>query len=40
MPWSNSLSEAASRQSDGGHYVTVHLVAQKARIPSQRAPLQ
>ena len=28
--------EAASRHSSGGHYVTVHLVAQKARIPSQR----
>ena len=29
--------EAASRQSSGGHYVTVHLVAQKARIPAQRS---
>jgi hypothetical protein len=28
--------EAASRHSSGGHYVTVHLVAQKARIPAQR----
>lgn len=28
--------EAATRHSSGGHYVTVHLVAQKARIPSQR----
>lgn len=28
--------EAASRRSSSGHYVTVHLVAQKARIPSQR----
>ena len=30
--------EAASRHSSGGHYVTVHLVAQKARIPAQRFP--
>jgi hypothetical protein len=30
--------QAASRHSSGGHYVTVHLVAQKARIPSQRTP--
>lgn len=30
--------EAASRQSTSGHYVTVHLVAQKAKIPAQRAP--
>lgn len=30
--------EAATRHSSGGHYVTVHLVAQKARIPSQRTP--
>jgi hypothetical protein len=29
--------EAASRHSNQGHYVTVHLVAQKARIPAQRA---
>jgi hypothetical protein len=29
---------AASRHSDGGHYVTVHLVAQNARIPAQRGP--
>ena len=29
--------EAASRHSSGGHYVTVHLVAQKARIPAQRS---
>ncbi|MFL6134215.1 MAG: hypothetical protein ACJ72A_15520 [Nocardioidaceae bacterium] len=29
---------AASRHSDGGHYVTVHLVAQNARIPAQRRP--
>lgn len=28
--------EAASRWSSDGHYVTVHLVAQKARIPAQR----
>jgi hypothetical protein len=32
--------EAASRHSSGGHYVTVHLVAQKAKIPAQRAPSQ
>ena len=30
--------EAASRHSSGGHYVTVHLVAQKAKIPAQRSP--
>ena len=28
--------EAASRASHEGHYVTVHLVAQKAEIPTQR----
>ena len=28
--------EAATRYSSGGHYVTVHLVAQKAKIPTQR----
>jgi hypothetical protein len=28
--------EAASRVGPAGHYVTVHLVAQKARIPEQR----
>ncbi len=32
--------EAASRHSSGGHYVTVHLVAQKAKIPAQRTPSQ
>ena len=32
--------EAASRHSSGGHYVTVHLVAQKARIPAQRSASQ
>jgi hypothetical protein len=32
--------EAASRHSSGGHYVTVHLVAQKAKIPAQRTPMQ
>jgi hypothetical protein len=32
--------EAASRHSSGGHYVTVHLVAQKARIPAQRSATQ
>lgn len=31
--------EAATRESTTGHYVTVHLVAQKARIPAQRRPL-
>ncbi len=31
--------EAATRHSGFGHYVTVHLVAQKATIPAQRAPL-
>lgn len=31
--------EAATRQSGGGHYVTVHVVAQKAGIPAQRGPL-
>jgi hypothetical protein len=31
--------EAASRPSENGGYVTVHLVAQKAHIPTQRAPL-
>lgn len=30
--------EAATRNSTSGHYVTVHLVAQKARIPAQRTP--
>ena len=28
--------EAATRHSSAGHYVTVHLVAQKASIPAQR----
>ena len=31
--------EAATRGSTTGHYVTVHLVAQRARIPAQRLPL-
>ncbi|HET7385423.1 MAG TPA: hypothetical protein VFJ19_02015 [Nocardioidaceae bacterium] len=31
--------EAASRNSNAGHYVTVHLVAQRARIPAQRQPI-
>ncbi len=31
--------EAATRHSVHGHYVTVHLVAQKARIPAQRVPV-
>jgi hypothetical protein len=30
--------EGATRFSSGGHYATVHLVAQKARIPAQRTP--
>ncbi len=30
--------EAASRASQEGHYVTVHLVAQKAAVPAQRTP--
>jgi hypothetical protein len=31
--------EAATRSSNTGPYVTVHMVAQKARIPAQRAPM-
>ena len=31
--------EAATRNSNSGPYVTVHLVAQKARIPAQRVPM-
>jgi len=30
--------QAATRFSSVGHYATVHLVAQKARIPAQRTP--
>lgn len=30
--------EAASRESAHSHYVTVHFVAQRARVPHQRAP--
>lgn len=30
--------EAATRNSNTGPYVTMHLLAQKARIPSQRIP--
>jgi hypothetical protein len=30
--------EAASRVGPAGHYVTVHLVAQKSGIPGQRVP--
>lgn len=30
--------QAATRFSSNGHYATVHLVAQKARIPAQRSP--
>lgn len=31
--------EAATRFSGDGHYVTVHLVAQRARVPAQRTPV-
>ncbi len=31
--------EAATRHSGEGHYVTVHLVAQKAVVPEQRVPV-
>ena len=31
--------EAATRAGHAAHYVTVHMVAQKARIPAQRQPL-
>lgn len=30
--------EAATRNSDSGHYVTVHMVAEAARLPMQREP--
>ena len=30
--------EGATRTSTAGHYVTVHIVAQKARVPAQRVP--
>jgi hypothetical protein len=30
--------QGATRFSSAGHYATVHLVAQKARIPAQRSP--
>lgn len=30
--------QGATRFSSHGHYATVHLVAQKARIPAQRSP--
>jgi hypothetical protein len=30
---------AATRESNRSHYVTVHLVAQKAHIPAQRGPV-
>ncbi|HSV37804.1 MAG TPA: hypothetical protein VLI04_03515 [Nocardioidaceae bacterium] len=30
--------EGATRFSSAGHFATVHLVAQKARIPAQRGP--
>lgn len=31
--------EGATRMSSAGHYATVHLVAQRARIPAQRQPV-
>lgn len=31
--------EAATRHSSSGHYVTVHLIAQKAVVPAQRTPI-
>lgn len=31
--------QGATRVSQSGHYATVHLVAQKARIPAQRVPV-
>ena len=31
--------QAATRQGNGGHYVTVHVVAQKSEIPAQRVPI-
>ena len=31
--------EAATRAGLDGHYVTVHLIAQKAQIPAQREPI-
>ena len=30
--------QGATRTGTGGHYLTVHVVAQKARIPAQREP--
>ncbi len=30
--------EGATRTSTAGHYVTVHIVAQKAHVPAQRPP--
>ena len=30
--------EAATRDSTAGHYLTVHLVAQRAPVPAQRGP--
>ena len=32
--------EGATRTSTAGHYVTVHIVAQKAPIPAQRQPVE
>lgn len=31
--------QGATRTGAGGHYLTVHVVAQKARVPAQRKPL-
>ena len=30
--------QAATRTSGSGHYVTVHMVAQRAQVPAQRVP--
>lgn len=30
--------EAATRAGSGGHYVTIHLIAQRVRVPVQRRP--
>ena len=32
--------EGAARTTTAGHYVTVHIVAEKARVPAQRLPVQ
>lgn len=31
--------QAATRAGDSGHYVTVHMVAQRVHIPTQRVPV-